>query len=200
VLKVARTADAGESFLSVACPTASLCAAADYGGQVFTSTDPQLQAQATWRPAPGRRDAGQWRDISCPSSSMCVIVGPEIVTLTDPGTPAERVAEELLPRLLNPFSEADELHGVSCRSVSLCLIAEARGNVVISTDPASARGASWRAHRVDRVHALQALSCASPSLCVAVDDHGYAFVAHGPRVPAGHGQASVRAGPDHGMP
>jgi len=153
--------------------------AASYGGQVLVSTDPQLETQATWRPVPDRRGyGGAWRDISCPSPATCVIVGPEVVTLTDPGRPGASVTHKLLPGLVNPFSEENELHGVSCPSSSLCLAVEARGNVLASTDAARGRRASWRAHPVDRLHALWALSCASPALCVAVDDHGYAFVGH----------------------
>ncbi len=164
--------------VSVSCPTVSLCVAASPGGEVLVSTDPWLGAGASWRLAPGPEEFGERVDTACPSISTCVIVGPEIVTLTDPGTPHQAVAHKLLARLVNPYSERDEFHGVSCPSTTLCLAVEDRGNVLRTTDAGRGRGAGWRAEAVDRLHALQAVSCASPSLCVAVDDHGYAFVAH----------------------
>jgi hypothetical protein len=179
--------DAGR-LTALACPTASLCVAVDYEGQVRVTTDPQLGAQATWASLPRNVDDVEWEDISCPSSSMCVIVGPEVMTLTNPGTSSASLKHKLLP-LVNQYSEADEVHGVSCPSSSFCLAVEGRGNAVRSTDPERGSRAKWRVTSVDRLHALWSVSCASASLCVAVDDHGYAFVAHRPGAVHDHGPA-----------
>ena len=178
----------GGVFTAVACPTASLCVAVDYDGQVSVTTDPQLGAQAAWASLPRNVDDVEWDDISCPSSSMCVIVGPEVMTLTNPGTPNASSRHKLLP-LINQYSEADEVHGVSCTSSSFCLTVEGRGNAVRSTDPLRGSRAKWRVTPVDRLHALWSVSCASASLCVAVDDHGYAFVAHRAGAAPERGQA-----------
>ncbi|HTY96538.1 MAG TPA: hypothetical protein VMB91_05815, partial [Solirubrobacteraceae bacterium] len=164
-------------FTALACPTASLCVAVDYDGQVSLTADPRLGAQATWTPLPRNVDDVEWDDISCPSSSMCLIVGPEVMTLTNPGTPNASLEHKLLP-LINRYSEADEVHGVSCTSTSFCLAVEGRGNAIRSSDPERGSRATWEVTPVDGLHALWSVSCASASLCVAVDDHGYAFVAH----------------------
>ena len=66
-LNIAGSTEPGRSLLSVACPTASLCLAASYSGDVFVSTDPQAGAQADWRPAPGRRYVGQ---VGCPVEAV----------------------------------------------------------------------------------------------------------------------------------
>ena len=119
---------------------------------------------------------------------MCVIVGPEVHDLYESGHLERELKHKLLP-LINQYSEADEVHGVSCPSSSFCLAVEGRGNAVRSTNPEHGSRAKWRVTPVDRLHALWSVSCASASLCVAVDDHGYAFVAHRPGAAHDHGQA-----------
>jgi hypothetical protein len=92
------------------------------------------------------------------------------------------------------------LHALSCPSTSLCVAADASGNVVTSTDPAG--GAStWKVSHIDNnacapgtctyescgggTCSLRAISCPSASFCAAVDSAGFVFTTSDPALGAG---------------
>src|SRR5438876_6799504 len=65
---------------------------------------------------------------SCPSVSLCVLVGDGIATSTNPTGGASDWST------FDP-SPGDDLYAVSCPSTSLCVAVD-RGHVVTSTNPA----------------------------------------------------------------
>lgn len=68
---------------------------------------------------------------------------------------------------------------LACPSSTLCVAVDSAGDVLLSTDPGSARPA-WKIASIDPGHALQAVSCASETLCAAVDEAGSVFVSTAP--------------------
>jgi hypothetical protein len=75
------------------CPSEALCVVNDLGPEVFSSTDPTGGANA-WTIARVGGYNQQWIDVSCPSTSLCVLVGQyrdeyanyygTVATTTDP--------------------------------------------------------------------------------------------------------------------
>jgi hypothetical protein len=115
---------------SVSCPSASLCVMLDDEGNVLTATNPGGGASAwTEAAAVGLNAYG----LSCPTATLCVGVnGGAALTSTNPtgGAGAWSVTQNI--------DEQGNLESVSCPSVSLCVAADAEGDVVIGTPAAAA--------------------------------------------------------------
>jgi hypothetical protein len=159
-----------QAFGGVSCPSASLCVAVDFAGEVITSTDPA--GVGGWRVAdvdPGSFFLG----VECPSVSLCVAFdgSGNVVTSTEPTGGAGAWAVAHVDAGLVSGLSSTSLAGLSCPSVSLCVGFDSAGNVVSSTDPAGGAEA-WRLAHVDGGNALRSLSCPSVSLCVGFDDAG----------------------------
>jgi List-Bact-rpt repeat protein len=105
--------------------------------------------------------------ISCPSTTLCVGVGPGGDVLTSI-KPTGGFGSWTLTQV--DTSTSNSLVGISCPSTTLCVAADSGGNVVTSTNPAGGAGA-WTASQIPGM-AFDAISCASSTLCVAVDDAG----------------------------
>ena len=118
------------------------------------------------------------RGMSCPTTSLCVGVGPDgkIVTTLDASdgpTATWTVAG---------VDGQNTIQAISCLdSPSLCVAVDQQGNVVVSTDPEDGVHAQWTVTKVDSVFnqatqsnaGFTSVSCVSLSLlCVAVDDNG----------------------------
>jgi hypothetical protein len=151
---------------AIACPSASLCVAADEMGNVLTSTDP-TGGGATWsteKVDDGEPDAIS--GIACPSSTLCVATDLDgnVLTATDPtgGKAAWAVTD---------VDETNDLNDVSCPSAELCVAVDRLGNAVTSTDPAGGASA-WTPAKIDTGNDLDGISCPSVSLCVATDVEG----------------------------
>ena len=145
----------------VSCPSASLCVAGGENG-VVVSTNPTGGAGA-WSAisVPG---AGKIRSISCPSASLCVAGSDEgVVTSTNPtgGSGAWTVTD----------LAANNLWGMSCTGVSLCVGVGIFGELATSVNPTGGAGA-WTLAHVPGNPAMWSVSCPSPSLCVAGSEIG----------------------------
>jgi hypothetical protein len=149
---------------SIACLSATWCAAIDSQGRVATSTDPAGGA-AAWTAA--SVDPFQLTAVSCPSELLCVAIDENgnVVTSTDPtgGAGAWRIASVDFGHLLP---------AISCPSTTLCVAVDDYGDVVSSTDPTGGRAAWSAPTSIDPSGGILALSCPSVSLCVGVDAFG----------------------------
>jgi hypothetical protein len=152
---------------AVACPSEALCVVGDLVGRVAVTTNP-TDASPTWHVH--TVEYGGWiRDISCPSTEMCVAVtggwynGYASVLRSKVG------AE---PVWTAPVHIDDtQVDGVSCPSATLCVAIDKLGRVLISTDPGAA-APHWSSPRTVDPSGLLSISCASESLCVAIDTGG----------------------------
>jgi hypothetical protein len=192
--KVTTLAAAG-SLSGVSCPTESFCVAVDFStGNALTSTDPTGGA-TTWT-ATKVAQANALNAVSCPTVSFCVAIdsfGNAFVS-SDPGgesavwksahiygTSCAWTVVEAPPQCI--------LSSVSCPADSFCVVGDASGDVVVSTNP-TAGAASWKAAHIGGADCyvgetgapcwLAGLSCPSVKLCVAADAQGRMFTSTNP--------------------
>lgn len=149
--------------VSVSCPSAALCAAVDFSGNLLTTQNPTAAAPWTSTPTDGNQLSSLW-GISCPVAGFCATVdgtGRRAITF-NPALPTAQHAR-VLP---------DALYGIWCQSPSLCLAsAQTPGGLsglLGSYDPA-APASTWS---LSSLGAINAVACPSASLCVAGDDQG----------------------------
>ncbi len=149
------------SLSAVACPTESLCVAADSGGLLFTSSDPE--SEPSWR-LNALVEGGSPIDplISCPSSSFCVAADEfgVIRTSTSPDSGSWTSAD-----IADSY-----LSGISCPSASRCVAIDELGGVVTTDDP-DGPASGWTSYR-SGFSSLGALACPTESLCVAYAGNG----------------------------
>jgi len=107
---------------AVACPSTSLCVAADDQGNVVSSTDPGDVAP-TWTMT---NVAGTTRinGISCASTSLCVAVDDagDVMTSTDPSAASSWATDNV--------DGTHWIYGISCPSTSLCAAVDNVGNLL----------------------------------------------------------------------
>jgi hypothetical protein len=145
----------------------------DANGNVLTSSNPTGGA-AAWtttlvdNPSPDISTRGGLDDVSCASIGLCVVVdvNGNVVTSTNPLGGATAWT-------LTNVDGGNELSGVSCPNVSLCVAVDAdgNGNAVTSTNP-TGDASAWSVAHVDGSNVLNGVSCPSSTLCVAVDGIG----------------------------
>jgi hypothetical protein len=120
------------------------------------------------------------RDISCPSTSLCVAVDGvgHVLTSTDPGGGAASwdIAD---------IDGSNELNGVSCPTSTFCVAVDGAGNVLTSTNPTGGAGA-WTATGVDGSNFIEAVSCPSVGFCAASDYVGNVLTSDDPQGGPGH--------------
>ncbi len=181
--------DPSSHLTTIACPSTSLCVAADRSGNIVTSTDPAGGA-ATWSVAHVDNNTEECYEttvcsatvqaISCPSTSFCAAMDTAgyVFTSTDPAAGAAGWSSTKI---------AGGLSALSCPSISLCVAVDYSGDAVSSTSPTMGAGA-WHKATIDSgpcpasvCHSvgkgpperqLDAISCPSVSLCVAGDWDG----------------------------
>jgi hypothetical protein len=153
--------------MSVSCPAATLCAAADFTGNVLETATPSASSPWASQPTLGGGPKSLW-SVSCPSVSFCATVngtGGDVITW-DPATGSPLTTHRL------PI----DAFGVWCSSSALCLVAgeSAAGTAELlgSTDPA-AKNPTWD---VTDFGDINAVSCPTKSVCVAADNEGEAIV------------------------
>jgi hypothetical protein len=163
--------DGSNSVTGVSCPSTSLCVAVDNAGNVLTSTDPSGGASA-WT-ASQVDPAGPFTGVSCVAAPLCVAVDSsgDVVTSTDPTGGASVWTVTQVENEAEPpgFHVHNELTGVSCPSVSLCVAVDLFGSALTSTNPTGGANA-WTVTPIDNY--LQGVSCPLVSLCVAVGAGG----------------------------
>jgi hypothetical protein len=153
--------DRGFPVLSIACPSADLCAAGTVDG-LFVSTDPAGGASA-WQslasPSAPPHSTPPVGAVSCPSGSFCVAIGSggEILTSTNPGGGASAWA--------TTHPGISGLTLLSCASASLCMAASPTSRTVaVTTNPAGGQG-SWKTMELPK--AVRSIWCTAPRLCLA---------------------------------
>ncbi len=149
--------------VGVSCPSALLCTAVDFSGNVLTTGSATTAAPWSSTSAIGGRLGSLW-SISCPVIGFCATVdgsGGHAITL-NPAVPTAQHARRL------PYS----LYGVWCESPSLCLASvETHGGIsglLGSFDP-TAPASTWS---LSSLGGINGVACLSPAICVAADDEG----------------------------
>ncbi len=174
---------------TISCPSASLCVAGDWDGDVVTSSNPTGGTDA-WSVAHvdsnlisgavvGKAAQAEIVSVSCPSVSLCVAsdgVG-EVLTSQNPtgGASAWR-SSRATPRL-SALSTAPDLTtpiSLTCPTASLCTGLYSPAEVALTYQPLS--GVEWERVVVDPTGELNAISCPAASLCLAVDRTGDVIV------------------------
>jgi hypothetical protein len=146
----------------IACPSITLCVAADNEGDVMTTTEPTGGASA-WTPSKVDGPTSDRSAVSCPSTALCVVAhGDDILVSTDPTGGASAWTVTTV--------DVNGLSGVSCPTATLCVAVDRSGNVLTSTDPTGGAGV-WTTTNVGSQLFL-GVSCPTTTLCVAVDFAG----------------------------
>jgi hypothetical protein len=187
--------DAFNALVAIACPSATLCLAADDSSRVLGTTDPA--AGGPWQGVTADAN-GDLTSLACAGVHLCVggDDAENIVTTTDPGDPMPSWTQ----RAVNASSgEPNPVEDLTCPSVSLCVgalynvesDASVEGtSVITSTDPTGGAKA-WKETDIDvsyNAPVLTAVACPSVSLCVAVDGAGSEVATN----PAGGAWSKVR--------
>jgi hypothetical protein len=148
-----------------------------HAGSHTSSLRPQRRRCAAWR---ARRLGGACATASAVSLAAVLLpssaLGAAALSWSSPqGLPSEH------PR------------AISCPSESLCVVVDAAGDVLTSTDPlASTPG--WTAARIDPGNAFTGISCASPVMCAAVDSQGQLFTSANPAAGSWSGASLIDPG------
>lgn len=149
--------------VGIACPSSTLCAAADFASNVLTSTDPTTAAPWTSTSTDDHGLGSLW-GLSCPTTSFCAAVngsGRDVMTFRPLHVVARRTT-----------SLGASATAIWCRSTSLCLAAaETPGGLAVllgSTDPGAAQP-TWTSSPLGGVDGV---ACPSVTICLAVDDEG----------------------------
>lgn len=155
-------------FLSVSCPSESLCVAAGSVNQqaaIAVSTNPAGGPEA-WTVAT-LSGSEMIRGITCPSPSLCVAVDShgDVLSSTNPagGAAAWTIA---------PISGSGELFGISCTPSAFCVAVGNGGTILTSTNPTGGASAWSVSYTEEEPFGLRAVSCPSLQLCVASDFGG----------------------------
>jgi hypothetical protein len=149
--------------MGVSCPSASLCVAADFTGNILQTSTPTASAPWPSDYSGGGGAQSLW-SVSCPTLGFCATVdGSSGNDFTWNPAAGSHPAAHRLP--IDAF-------GVWCSSASLCLAAgedpHGVAELVGSTNP-GARTPRWN---VTDFGDINDVSCPTPSLCLAVDDQG----------------------------
>jgi hypothetical protein len=164
-------------YFGVSCPSVHLCGLVGERGLYISATPTKTRSwKHLHRPRTelpvfcARRGRCVAPTGSCPSRSLCVILGNSggnVLVSTHPG-PSPRAWKRIA---IDPGGA--RLTGVACASTKLCVAVDDHGNAIVTSHPTGRAGA-WHSAPVDGGEPLAAVACASSSLCVAVDDDGYA--------------------------
>jgi hypothetical protein len=187
---------------TISCPEEAFCAAADFSGNVLTSTDPTGGA-ATWTVThleEGSTVNPTWGGsgfdaISCPSASFCAAadVYGKVWTSSDPsgGVSAWHSAQVL--------GTESAIRGISCPTASFCVVSDADGHIATSSNPTGGASA-WTSFQVGSFSSdsFGDLDCLSATFCAAADQPGSVAISTDP---AGGASAWKRTLIDsHGVP
>ena len=160
------------AFDSISCPSDSECVAAE-PGEVAVSSNP-TGGSGAWSFVTGL-DTNIVNDyVSCPSTSLCVMVGTHVFTSNDPGSAASWVSAT---------SPRGDLTALTCPSTSLCVAAGSEG-IVVSRNP-TAGASAWATNITlpdvfGSAGAVSAIGCAGPDFCLAGDVNGVMWTSSNP--------------------
>ena len=188
-----------QRFSGLACPTVSLCVAADTSGRMVWSGDPGA-ATANWSSSPvgpgpdrfGGVGAIGLPSLACPTRSLCVglcavenafssgtcddAVGNDLVGIALTWNPAGllRGDDGSLTKTTAFHTTVSQPSGVWCASSTPCFIGTPNGDLVMSQNPTGGPR-TWTVTRRGYVNEpITGISC-SRTFCVAVDGAGHAI-------------------------
>jgi hypothetical protein len=156
----------------LSCPSLKLCLGVGLDGPVI-SRRPTEPTSWTY---PDELDGVSLRDISCPSTSLCVAADDagDVLTTTDPTEfPKAWKTTHVDERqsLDSGLGANAALEALSCPTSRLCVAVDDGGNVLTSTDPTGGARA-WKTTKLGIDYPLEQVTCASASLCVAFGQTG----------------------------
>jgi YVTN family beta-propeller protein len=163
-----KDADPGGRLHAISCPSTTLCVAVDSIHTVI-STDPSDGASAQWTvSAPIETGRFGFADISCGSSSLCMIVDAngDAWTSTNPTSASSWSSAHVV-------SGNSTLLAVSCTpAADLCVAVDSGSAAYYTTDPASGASATWTSEGSIANSFVYDIDCPSSRLCVAGDNNG----------------------------
>jgi hypothetical protein len=179
---------------AIACPSETLCVAADRQGDILTSTEPTA-GSAGWRTTAvdAHYVTGPVSDaitsVACPSRRLCVAVdndGNALISRDPTGGATAWTTTQLNPVGAGPsilsLITPQGFTGVSCPTTGFCAAIAAGGEVYTTRDP-TGPPAAWHHSLLDRTPGpldATGISCPSIHLCVAVDTAGNAITSSDP--------------------
>jgi hypothetical protein len=148
--------------------------ASDNQGDVVTSVNPARRG-SKWKflHITGRASVyNQLESLSCPTRSFCVTGSGDGVGYFSlaPGAAApswKRVQIDTDTAVYGDGDYGDALETLACPTISLCVAADADGNVLSTTDPT--QQTPWKSERLGALPANASLVCTSTTLCILVD-------------------------------
>lgn len=164
------------TFESVACPTAGMCAAVTYAGDLYASGDPAGGA-STWRATDLDGDGADahLKSLSCPAPTFCVAVAAGSGTVgANDGGKVIGIANPLSASISLTQIQLDgslELQAVSCASPAFCIAVANKGRIVVSGNPGAAAPV-WTEIGTPGAGDLEAVDCPTESLCLAGNARG----------------------------
>ncbi len=192
--------DGSTELTGVSCPAASLCVAVDAAGNAVTSTAPTAGRHAwtvtridtnTTQKNSDNGDSVLLRDVSCPSTSLCVAVdavGDALTSTAPTAGSAAWVATHIDGNRTQDCTGSGlacqpPLVGVSCPSTSECAAVDFAGNVLTSDHPSSA-ASPWSSATTDggALSSLYGVSCPTSAFCATVDGFAGKVITFDPTV------------------
>lgn len=174
---------------TISCPSASLCVAGDWDGDVVTSSNPtggsnawsvtHVDSNLVSGGVVGKAAQAEIVSVSCPSVSLCVAsdgVGEVLTSQSPTGGASAWRSRRATPTVPAPLPAPDLTTPISltCPTVSLCAGLHSPTEVALTYQPLS--GVEWERVVVDPTGELTAISCPTASLCLAVDRIGDVIV------------------------
>lgn len=164
------------TFEAVSCPTASMCAAVTFAGDLYTTGDPDGGA-STWRATDLDGDGADipLKGISCPTPTFCVTVAAGRFGTTSEGGKVIAVRDPLSasPSSVNAQLDASlDLQAVSCPDPRFCIAVARKGRIVVSANPAGP-APTWRETGTPGGPGdLEAVDCPAGGVCLAGNARG----------------------------
>jgi len=160
-----QTVNAGGTFDSVSCRSATFCVAMTSGHAVTYNGHSWSKAQKVGPEATYK--------ISCPTTSFCAAVGASGMP-GKPSTVATYNGHSWSSTQVSTTGTLDDrLMGVSCASSTFCVAVNLDGQIL------TFNGAKWAPSRVTGPKGLISVSCATPEFCMAVTDSGHSTTFRG---------------------
>jgi hypothetical protein len=146
---------------AISCPTATLCVAGDFSGNLLTSTNP-TGGPSAWTLAP-LESSGDLGIVSCQGTHLCLAVGTSHVWHST--TPAGGPSQWAMTTLQVPPV------ALACPSTKLCVAEDVATDILSTTHPTgSAKTWSFNKSVGTRNHLEGGVACPTTKLCVAVGE------------------------------
>ncbi len=192
-------ADPGGSFVSVSCPSSTLCFATDTQGHVLSTTHPG--ASGAWKVAAtfGASDPDELGSITCPSAHLCVLIDnsyPLALVSTDP-----TAGRSTWHTVLDNGNVGGPLQA-ACPSASLCVetsVNARSGGFYVAVVKQPASKSAWNDAKVGPHVPRGPIACSSSRACAVFGKSGSGSAVTW-TTDLGHGWHSARFGSSVAVP